>query len=337
MAHVRRPFLFLVPTMLVAFLAAGMTPPADAGVELETAHGDLDTFNKQLKTKRSTNDDLLASIQAVVTHYREIQPPEKPELQPIPDDASDEEKAQIEKENNKLLTDWEDDVSKFEREAEKFRAAVEKALLKALKLEKIDRQTEANIRMDVNIQAARALAELGDLRTPEANAKISKDIRNVLERTIFKAKYEVPMLLLEEVFAALGRLNDHDSLQWMVDEFIHTKSSPREAVDQLVAAHKAMSLFKDVPGSLRYAVVKEMVTIYASTESTAEQSSNDPKVQAVKVFWDRIKSGAIRAVQYYAGEPVSDETGQALATMAEFQQWFRDHKNPRRAPWRDEA
>ena len=106
--------------------------------------------------------------------------------------------------------------------------------------------------------------------------------------------------------------------------------------DWLVGAHKAMILFKSVPGKQRYAICDKMIKIYTGVEVRAEQASNDPQVQAKKRFWDKIKTDTIPVVQYYASEPKDDE-GQALAKMVEFQAWFRDHKNARKAPWKDDG
>ena len=120
----------------------------------------------------------------------------------------------------------------------------------------------------------------------------------------------------------------------MVKNFTHSKSSPRREADKLVAAHKAMVLFHDQEGKLRFEVVKEMIKTYAGVEAQAEQTTNDPKAQTMKQFWDRIKNDAIKVVQYYALEP-KDTDGQLLAKMSDFQNWFRDHDNVRKAPWRD--
>jgi hypothetical protein len=57
-------------------------------------------------------------------------------------------------------------------------------------------------------------------------------------------------------------------------------------------------------------------------------------VLAAQEFWSRIKTDAIRVVQYFALEP-TDTEGRALARMDAFRDWFRDNDNPRRAPWVD--
>ena len=102
----------------------------------------------------------------------------------------------------------------------------------------------------------------------------------------------------------------------------------------IIAAHQAMVLYKDIPGKLRYEVCAQFVKVYGSVESQAEQSSNDPAVLAKKRFWDDIKTYTIPVVQHFAGKP-TDADGNALATMADFTAFMREHKNARKAPWAD--
>ena len=114
----------------------------------------------------------------------------------------------------------------------------------------------------------------------------------------------------------------------MIVEFTHTKSSPREVVDQLVAAHAAMVGFKNVPGKLRYELVSEMVKSYAGVESLGPRS-DDPRWRSQKRFWDRIKIGVLKALRHYTGHP-TDETGTELMTVEQFVAWFRARQASRR-------
>ncbi|MFV1958985.1 MAG: hypothetical protein ACC662_06185 [Planctomycetota bacterium] len=187
----------------------------------------------------------------------------------------------------------------------------------------------------MNTKAVEILGGLdGDEKT---RAKISAQIILALERTIFKAKgYQVPTLLLDTAFASLGKLANIGNLEWMREKFIHTRNSP-DQVDRLNSAHKAMLLFHDVEGKIRYSIVEAMVTTYSGPESQAEHGNpTDKKVQTAKAFWDKVKNDVIKVIQYYAGQP-ADENGELLASVEDFQKWWRKHKNPKRAPWRDEA
>ena len=325
---VRALLTLLALIAVLAFGPAAAQADEAVPVPLETAQAELDILAAKLKSKRSINEEITAALDAVSNAYHNLEQPAKPELQEVPEGASEEEQEAIEKANEDLQDDHEKAMKKFERDHEKFRKDAEKLFLKALKLMKIHRQSERNIRDDVNIKAAQVLGKTG-------NPKVAQKIQQTLEKSIFKAKYEVPMQLLEESFGALGTIGDEESLEWMVKEFTHAKKSPRALVDQLIAAHKAMIMYdrEKVDGGLRYKLVQEMVKTYSGIESQASQSSTDKNIQAAKVFWDRIKNDAIKAVQYFSFDP-RNEDEEVLATMAEFQDWFRDHKNPRRAPWK---
>ncbi len=328
----RRPLL--VPVLLVAGLTAGiLASKALATEQMDNAQAALDRLETKLKKRSTINEEQIAGMEEVMEFYRGLKPPEKPEAKPVPDGASDDEKEAIHRENEKLERDYEHDLKKWDREVEKYKQDVRDVLIKAFKLTYPDVRTKRNRRDDVNIRAVELLATMGE--NPDLADDISQDIIDALERVHFKAKdYDVTELLFEKAFAALGTLNSPKSLEWMIEEFTHAKSSPQVEVIKLSAAHKGMLLFKDVPGKLRYDLVGEMVKTYAGVESQAEQNSNDKNVLAKKQFWDRIKADVIKAVQYYSGEP-QDENGQLIARMDGFQEWFRDHDNKRRPPWVD--
>lgn len=319
--------LVLLPVLAFGFPPALAEDEAEP-VPLDTAQSELDILQAKLKSSKSINEEITAALDAVSNAYHNLEQPVKPEPKAVPDGASDEEKAAIEAENKKADDAHKVAMVKFERDQKKFRKDAEKLFLKAFKLQKIHKQSETNRRDDVNVKAAQVLGETG-------SAKVASRVQKALETSVFKAKYEVSMQFLEEALAALGKIQDEDSLAWMVKEFTHGNKSPRYKVDQLIAAHKAMILFdrEQIPGALRYKLVQEMVKTYSGIEAQAQQSSNDKNIQAAKVFWDRIKNDAIKAVQYFSFDP-KNEDEEVLATMMEFQDWFRDHKNPKRAPWK---
>ena len=331
-----RPSSLILPLSLaLGLLAAGVfAPSARAADELEAAEAALDRLEGVMKKRKTINETLIAGLDEVMEYYNQLQPPVKPEPLPIPDEATDEEKKEIEKQNDDALDDWEDAVKKWDREVGKFKKDVRDALIDAFKLVKPSRQTHINEREDVNIKAVELIATMSG-ENEEIREDMSDDLIKAMEGVLFKAKdYDPTELLYEKAFAALGALNDMDALEWIIEEFTHTRSSPQKEVMKLSAAHKAMVLFKNVPGKTRYELVDEMIKNYAGVESQAEQSSADPKVQEKKRFWDRIKMDVIAAVQYYAAEP-RDAEGQVIARMDGFQDWFRDNDNARRAPWTD--
>ena len=303
------------PLALAICLVAGFVLVAQPSlaVDLEGAKQDLEQLKKATKP-RATNEDLLQYLDAVFTNVKGLKGPEKPA-----DDASDEEKKA-----------WASANAKFEKNKAKYMADSEKLILKIMTLVKV--KNETNIRDDVNIAAAKILGEMGPLLDEKGRKSLSKKIMNSIDKRLTKVKtHDVNTDLLAAAFGALGQLNDVGSLQWMLKNHCHANEVKKQYI---IAAHKAMVLFKDVPGKLRYDVVNQFVKVYGSVEAQAEQSSTDAAILAKKRFWDDIKTYTIPVAQHYAGKP-TDAEGAALATMADFQAFMRQHKNARKAPWVD--
>lgn len=303
----------LLPALLIALFAF----PAYAE-DPDQAEKDLSQLEQFIKKKRRTiPEDYLAYLDAVKKAYGNFNQPPKPA-----DDASEEEKKAYESEMKSVL----------KRQAD-FDKKSEKAIFKCLSILRTDRSGTTNELDEVNIRAAKTIGELAGTMDDKKRDSVSKKVMKQIE-SLDKAKHDVRSDLLEQLFGTLAQLNRPVALTWMVDNYIHTKSR-EEDVLRLVAAHKAMVQFKDVPGKIRYAVCKDMITTYSSVESQAEQSSNDPNIRAKKQFWDRIRVDAIKVVQFYGAEP-QDEENQVINTMGGFQQWWRRVKAPKNALWKDE-
>ncbi len=299
---------------VLAVCLGGVAPQTAEAVDLEAARADLEQLKKSTKP-RATNEDLLQYLDAVFSAYKDLDEPPKPA-----DDASDEDKK-----NYKTAK------SKFDKECQKFRNDARKLILKIMTLYKV--KSETNIRDDVNTRAAKILGEMAPLLDDKGRKDLSKKIMQAIEKKMTKVKtHDVNTEHLEAAFEALAKLNHMSSLQWMTKNYTHSNEVQK---DYLVAAHKAMVNYKNVPGKYRYEVVAEMVKTYTGVELQAEQTSNDPKVQQKKRFWDEIKTYTIPAVQYFAGAP-QDDQGQALAEMKQFEKWLRKNKNPKKAPWVDQ-
>ena len=306
----------LLPLALGLALVAGFVlaaAPAYA-VDLEGANQDLEQLKKATKP-RATNEDLLQYLEQVFTNIKGLEGPEKPA-----EDASEEEK--------KAYASAE---AKFVKARDKYRSDAEKLILKIMTLVKV--KSETNIRDDVNIRAANILGDLGPLLDDKGRKSLSKKIMGAIDKRLTKVKtHDVNTELLAAAFGALGKLNDPSGLQWMLKNHCHANEVKKQYI---IAAHKAMVLFKDVAGKMRYEVVSQFVKVYGSVEAQAERSSTDAKDLAKKRFWDDIKTYTIPVLQYYAGKP-TDAEGSALASMADFQAFMRQHKNLRKAPWVDE-
>lgn len=323
--------------LLAACVAtAGLAPLPSAQAEAvkpvayKDAAADLETLAKNLKDRKSINDQIKQYLGLVGKAYVHMAPPTKPG-----DDASEEEKTAYQK----ALKDFKKDLGDFRKKADSL-------IFKALTLQRGKKET--NERDDVNRLAAQIIGTLGKAYPGKEGAKargsLAKKLRSTIEKRFKKIKkYDLNTDTLEAAFAALGDLGDISSLQWMLDEYSHSNSKEK---DWLVAAHKAMIKFPnkrdmahpDAPfpkGKMRYEIVESFRKTYAGVENAANTSSNDPKVQAKKRFWDDIKNFTIPVMQHFAQQPKNTETGEALATVAEFEKWLRENKSLKKAPWAD--
>ncbi|MDA1195851.1 MAG: hypothetical protein O2894_11785 [Planctomycetota bacterium] len=304
-----RAGLSLAAALLGLVLAAS---PALA-VDLAGAQQDLEQLKKATKAS-ATNDDVRGYLDAVFNAYKNLAGPEKPA-----EGASEDE-----------VKAWESENAKFEKARDDYRDDAEKLFLKVLTLVKVENET--NIRDDVNIRAATILGELGPVLEEKARESLSRSIIKEIERKLTKVKtHEVNSEVLASAFAALGHLNDPDSLEWMLKNHCHANEVQK---DYIIAAHRALVLFTNIEGKIRYEVVSTFVKVYGGVELQAEKSSNKAADLAKKRFWDDIKTHTIPVVQHFAGKPTTAE-GSALATMEEFTEFMREHKNVRKAPWED--
>lgn len=311
MTTIRTHRLLALAIALVA--ASVLAAPSALAVDIEGAQQDLEQLKKATKP-RATNEDLLQYLDAVFTAYKNLAGPEKPA-----DDAPEDEKKA-----------WASANAKFEKVRDKYRSDAEKLILKIMTLVKVENET--NIRDDVNIAAANILGDMAPMLDEKGRRSLSKKIMGAIDKRLTKVKtHDVNTDHLAAAFAALGKLNDTNSLAWMLKNHCHANEVKKQYI---IAAHKAMVLFKDVPGKMRYEVCSQFVKTYGSVEAQAERSSTDAKDLAKKRFWDDIKTHTIPVVQHYAGKP-TDADGSALATMADFTAFMREHKNQRKPPWVD--
>jgi hypothetical protein len=318
-------------------------------VAIDQAQGLLKQLATHLGDKKIQNEDLLADLDLVFQAYHNLKKPEGPPAEPAAD-ASEEVKKKYAEDKKK----YDADMAAYPGHVKDFQNKADDLLLKAMLLTKVPPRGTDNARNDVNIKAAQVLGDLlaydatkepdmakgtdeqkKEVRDREKQrAGIAKKLQAALGKDLYKPGWQVPTGLTEAAFGALGKMNDAASLTWLMENFVHTRNVPEDE-EQLIAAHKAMKLFKNVPAKQRYAIVDAFMKIYPSTEAQAEKSDKDPKIQAAKRFWDRIKTDAVAVVAYYASSPSNDK-GEALSTMQEFAGWFRTHDKPNRPPWVDE-
>jgi hypothetical protein len=319
-----RPLSLLLGCLLGTALLLGPATPAVAWPDWGPGWTDMKALENFVKSGKSNNDDINQYIEAVLNFIKALAPDEPPAAPP--EGASEEDLAA----HKKALEQHEKDLAAYTKEREKYIKDAIKQFRKALMVSKV--QTETNLRDDVNKKAAACLAELGTLLDDEGREDLSSDIVKDAEALHKVKDHTVNSDRIADHFATIAKLGQLDGLKWMADNYIHTKDLEKAF---LIAAHRAMVLYKNVPGTTRYAICESMIRTYAGVEAQAEQSDNTAATQAKKRFWDAIRTDTIPCVQYFAGHP-KDAEGRVLDKMQAFQEWFRDVKNPRKAPWLDD-
>jgi hypothetical protein len=356
-----RPFLartgLCLFTAFATVAALGLTSRdarAADPVPIEQAEADVTMLMAQVKDDKKGNEDLIGSIGAIQAEFFNIAPPAGEAPAALADGATPEAVQAHAAAQKK----YDDDVKKWQERVKTWQGDALDVLFKALRVVEYNPKQKENSRNDVNLKAALALGEilgspdLAKFRDEKEVAKLrgenARKLQDVITNDFGKPKgnreYSVPVGVLEATFAAIGKTNDPRSLEWLAKEYVHTRNGQFEE-ERLVAAHKAMKVFTNVPGKQRYAIVGEMIKIYSGTEASAgNQSSGSTaaeksKAQAAKAFWDKIKSGVVEAVNYYAtapggGPPVNTE-GQGYTTLTELRRWWQEHERPNRPPWVD--
>jgi hypothetical protein len=342
---------FAVPMLAVLALAAPRAAIAADAVPLEQFVNDVKLLGEQVRDKKIGNEDLIGTLDALAKTFFNIAPPVAPPPAADPNDPAKVAQAAAAQKK------FDEDVKKFPQTVRDHQDQALDAMMKALRVVVYNPRTKDNLRNDVNLKAAQVLgdllshADLAKNRTEDELKKLkqsrSGDLMNVLAGDFTKPKqdYLVPVAVLETTFAALARMNQEKALEWMIEEYIHTRNAPEET-ERLVAAHKAMKLFTAMPGKLRHALVDKMITLYAGAEAQANNAASSgatpqqkSAAAAAKAFWDKIKNDAIAAANYFAtgadnAVPQNAE-GQALTTMKELKEWFETHSRLNKAPWVD--
>ncbi|MCC7139725.1 MAG: hypothetical protein IT460_14975 [Planctomycetes bacterium] len=248
-----------------------------------------------LKTSKSDNGDILASLDALAKAYHNLAPN---------DDAG---------------------KATFEADREKFQKEAEKLFIDALEVKRVKPNTSANDRDDVNIRAAQVLAT--------CRKEVTSKIIEVLETKVFKAKdYDPPTTLYDEAFKAIGIVNDHKvglpyCLDWV--KYSNNKGDP----ERIKAAYDAMVEFRDVKGSVRLEFVDKTLRTFLSVETAADRGRTKEE-QSQKAVWDKIKTAVVKALQAYCKEPKAKD-GALMAKLKDFDQWFRDNDSPKNPVWDD--
>lgn len=327
-------------------------PALAEAAPLDKAQQDMVTLKDQVGDKKLGNEDLIGTLKALSSAFFNIEPFPEPEPQDPGADAAEDAKAKFQSEHKA----WADKKKKYDLDVLAFQDGTLDLMVRAVRVVLRPGQRGDNLRNDVNLAAATALGDIigsPDLAkgrdakaVDKVRGELAKQLMGILEKDFDKRHADdmmAPAALTEAVFTALGRTNDLKVLEWMALNFIHTNNGAYHE-ERLVAAHKAMKLFTNVPAKVRHQIVGQMITVYSGTEGSTNQiNSSDPKTrqqaQAAKAFWSKIQTGVIECVNYYAtapggGAPTNAE-GTGLTTMKDLMEWWRKNDKLGRSPWVD--
>jgi len=263
-------------------------------------------------------------LRAVVDDLGALVPPPEPEAQDLEAEAADRDALERERAQVRAA------VAAFEKEIVKNRKNVLDALLDALTLEKI--QDGKNLHDAVNVQAAALIPQAAWTLDEKGRARLTRDLVRAVETLQKRRDPTVRPDVLAAALEALARAGDLSGLEWMADNYLHTRDNEK---DGLVAAHRAMILYENVPGKMRYRICDVIIKVYLAVEAQADQDAADAAGNArFRRLWSVIGPGVIACLQHFAGRP-ADADGAPLDRMEEFHAWWRGVRNPAKPPWLD--
>jgi uncharacterized protein (UPF0297 family) len=285
----------------------------DLSTRLATAWEDLKVLDTLLDDDDAANASITTYIELAVDAAKAL------ELAPLSEEALEA-----------LPADTRRERRKNERSLTRFRDEVEDLLLEALDETELDRMGR-NQRDPINRLAGPMLAQAPSWLEDEDDARrLARKIIRKIKR-LERARHEVHADVFEGAFTALAKLGAERGLRFLMDDYLHTRKQPDD-VARLRASLRGLRRVEAMSPKLRHALVDKMLKLYVANEALAQESSADVAAQAAKRFWDAIRVEAIALIQYIAGFPRKD-SGEALATMAAFANWFDEHDDPRKAPW----
>ena len=193
----------LLPGLLALCLLAllGCAAGDAEHVTLEKAEQEVEFLHDVLRSPRAVNDQILGALDAVASVLEHLPPPPALVTVPIPEDASEDRREELEDQNDRAERDWKKALRKHERAVERLRDDAEDLVLDALKETKLN--SGSNVREPVNIRAARLIGTWDD-------PKVARKVQRILERHVLDAKYPVSDRMLEEGFAALAHIGEPD-------------------------------------------------------------------------------------------------------------------------------
>ena len=314
----------LVALLLPWLLGLAVRAATADDVALQTAEARLQELTRVLKRTRAENPEIAEALVGVEEAYRHLA------NDPEPPDGN--------------LDRWREDQDK---RMERFRSRAERLFLKALGLEKVNRELDRNERHEIQFQAARAL---GHTRPETAPA-----FRRVLEKDLFGGgDYRKDPSFYDVAFRALASLGDPATFDWLLEEAVNADVND-DSQQRATAALEVMMESPDVTPEQRRATVRRLIDIYQSyafhwqnkydaVAGFRSGSRKFVKIAGVQgTYWMDMRPVVLRALRLFSRDPrtglppLDPKTGQEWETLPEWLNWY--HRVGRRGmpPWIDAA
>lgn len=259
----------------------------------------------------------------------EAKPPPRipaPAPKPLPVEVADELIEKLERALRRRGTD-KDEIVRMLRELgkawprvqdEDWRARASKLLVSALVTVQVVRASELNYREDVNVEAAKLLAQF--------QPPVSKEVRRALP--LKTRDYRPSERFWDAAFSVVVVLRDRQSFVWLTEEVL--SADPR-FLGRTRAALRALHAFDGAPGRLRLEAVKRLIRMFEGAENRARDDSKS-------AFWEAIGADVMRTLRHLCIDPATGRgpvlDRAAAATISDYRRWLTDHKDPNRPPWR---
>ena len=299
---------------------------------LRYAEAQVDSAKKLISSRR-VNEELLAALAAAQAAIDVVQPPAKPE--PVARGSTAEEQEQAAEEDKRRLVRWMRECDDWRTREGRLRSRWVEVLGEFLVVQSVLRISETNLREEVNRRALGLLVATG--RTDAATVVARAFTGPYLDGP----RYYASQAFLREMLEAMERLRSVEALD-VLREMLSSRDKltalmsirfpppigGAPAVDPHALFLRVIGGYENVPGRLRYLLVRDLVETYAPMEEKAAGGGLAGQV------WNRIREAAIDATWHHAGRPTHD-TGTRLATMHELEVWFRANRSRSGPAWRD--
>ncbi|MCK6460250.1 MAG: hypothetical protein L6Q95_10210, partial [Planctomycetes bacterium] len=289
---------------LLALILLPAAARADA-VPLADAAARVEELEQLLRRAKSTDKELALAVEAVGVALRDPDPDADPrELGRVRDKATD-------------------------------------ALLKALRLERVDRETKRNLRTPVQLAAARTLRHI--------DADRADDLMRVIERHLLGDRgYDVDPSFYDAVLDPLVRLRAKGTFEWVVEEVVNPDTAD-DARDQALAGLDAL-LRIPATGDQRRVAVNRILGIYQSymfhveddfLEIAGYRGTKYKGMQGAGPYWESMRPTVMRALRELSTDPRTGlpafdiDTKGEIGTLERHQVWYAQNGLAGHAPWVD--